>query len=101
MIVIIIIRPTSFDSVDLELDSVISINEKYSGSEQSFQKWLISHQVDQQPAIVYQFSSIFPLQSRQIICILSKRNLNAARLTGDTLIADSNEEKTIITEIFQ
>ncbi|CAF1435337.1 unnamed protein product [Adineta steineri] len=53
MIVIIIIRPISFDSVDLELDSVILINEKYSGSEQSFKKWIIRRQVDQQPEIVY------------------------------------------------
>ncbi|CAF1228426.1 unnamed protein product [Adineta steineri] len=44
--------PISFDSVDLELDSVILINEKYSGSEQSFQKWIIRRQVDQQPEIV-------------------------------------------------
>ncbi|CAF1117862.1 unnamed protein product [Adineta steineri] len=32
MIVIIIIRPISFDSIDLELDLVILANEKYSGS---------------------------------------------------------------------
>ncbi|CAF1475272.1 unnamed protein product [Adineta steineri] len=78
MIVIIIIGPISFGSVDLELDSVILINEKYSGSEQSFQKWIIRRQVDQQPEIVYRFSSIFSLRSRQITCILSKRNLGVS-----------------------
>ncbi|CAF0923141.1 unnamed protein product [Adineta steineri] len=111
--------PISFDSVDLELDSVILVNEKYSGSEQSFQKWVIRRQVDQQPEIVYQFPSIFSLRPRQTIRILSKRSPNAARPTGDTLIADKidtwgigrkmvtrliddhNEEKAIITQIFQ
>ncbi|CAF1470002.1 unnamed protein product, partial [Adineta steineri] len=57
--------------------------------------------VDQQPEFVYQFSSIFSLRSRQTICILLKRNPNAARSAGDTLIADSNEEKTTVIEIFQ
>ncbi|UJR21411.1 hypothetical protein I4U23_024500 [Adineta vaga] len=111
--------PISFDSVDLELDCVILVNEKYSGNEQSFQKWIIRRQIDQEPEIVYQFSPTFYLRPRQTIRILSKNSPNSARSIGDTIIADkietwgigrkmvtrlidnNNEEKAIITQIFQ
>jgi hypothetical protein len=95
------------------------INEKYSGSDQSFRNWTIRRQIDQQPEIVYQFPSTFSLRPRQTIRIPSKRSAQSARSTGAILVADNietwgqgrkmitrliddnNEEKAIITQIFQ
>lgn len=114
-----VLGPISFESVDLELDLVILVNEKFSGSEQSFQKWILRRQVDQEPEIVYQFPSTFSLRPRQTIRILSKASPSSARATGETILADkintwgigrkmvtrlidnNNEEKAVITQTFQ
>jgi hypothetical protein len=105
--------------VDLETDSVILVNEKYSGSDQSFRNWTIRRQIDQKPEIVYQFPATFSLRPRQTIRIFSKRSPHSTKSLGDRLIADRvdtwgigqkmvtrliddhNEEKAIITQIFQ
>ena len=105
--------------MDLETDSVILVNEKYSGNEQSFRNWTIRRQVDQQPEIVYQFPATFSLRPRQTVRIFSKHSPHANKSLGDRLIADridtwgvghkmvtrlldeNNEEKAIITQIFQ
>ena len=105
--------------MDLETDSINLVNEKYSGSNQSFQNWTLRRQVDQQSELVYQFPSTFSLRPRQTIRILSKSSPAAARSTGDILIADQidswgqgrkivtrliddrNEEKAILTQVFQ
>lgn len=105
--------------MDLESDAIIIVNEKYSGSNQSFQNWTLRRQIDQQSEFVYQFPANFSLRPRQIIRILSKSSPAAARSTGDILIADKidswgqgrkmvtrliddrNEEKAIITQVFQ
>ena len=105
--------------MDLESDAIIIVNEKYSGNDQSFQNWTLRRQIDQQSEFVYQFPSNFSLRPRQTIRILSKSSPAAARSTGDTLIADKidswgqgrkmvtrliddrNEEKAIITQVFQ
>jgi len=83
------------------------------------QNWTIRRQVDQQPEIIYQFPSGFSLRSRQTVRIFSKRSPYSAKAIGDRLIADridtwgigqkmvtrliddNNEEKAIITQIFQ
>jgi len=109
----------SFDSVDLESDSVILVNEKYSGNDQSFQNWTIRRQIDEQPEIVYQFPSTFSLRPRQTIRIFAKHSPHSSKSIGDRLMADridtwgigqkmitrllddKNEEKAIITQIFQ
>jgi hypothetical protein len=114
-----IIGPISFDSVDLETDAVILVNEKYSGDQQSFRNWSIHRQIDQQPELTYQFPPTFSLRPRQTIRIFSKRSPHSAKSIGDTLVADridtwgigrkmvtrilddNNEEKAIITQIFQ
>ncbi|CAF0978891.1 unnamed protein product [Rotaria sp. Silwood1] len=111
--------PISFDSVDLETDSVVLVNEKYSGNDQSFQNWTIRRKIDQQPEIVYQFPTTFSLRPRQTIRILSKRSPQLASSRDDNLVADridtwgigqhmvtrlidnNNEEKAIITQTFQ
>ncbi|CAF1073131.1 unnamed protein product [Rotaria sordida] len=111
--------PISFESVDLETDSVILVNEKYSGNEQSFLNWSIRRQIDQKPEIVYQFPSTFSLRPRQTIRIFSKHSESSANSLSDNLVADkintwgigqhmitrlidnNNEEKAIITQIFQ
>ncbi|CAF2412358.1 unnamed protein product [Rotaria sp. Silwood2] len=111
--------PISFDSVDLENDSVILVNERYSGSEQSFRNWSIRRQIDQQPEIIYQFPTTFSLRPRQTIRIFTKRSSQSTNSLGDNLVADkidtwgigqhmitrlidnNNEEKAIITQIFQ
>ncbi len=98
---------------------MILVNEKYSGNDQSFQNWTIRRQIDQQPDIVYQFPSNFSLRPRQIIRIFAKNSSHATKSIGDRLIADkidtwgigqkmitrliddNNEEKAIITQIFQ
>lgn len=105
--------------MDLETDSVILVNEKYSGNDQSFRNWTIHRQIDQQPEMVYEFPSTFSLRPRQTIRIFSKRSSHANQSIGDRLIADridtwgighkmvtrlldeNNEEKAIITQIFQ
>ena len=111
--------PISFDSVDLETDSIILVNEKFSGNNQPFRNWIIRRQIDQQPEIIYEFPSTFALRPRQTIRILSKRSPQLTRATGDILMADqidtwgqgqrmvtrliddNNEEKALITQIFQ
>jgi hypothetical protein len=105
--------------VDLETDCVIIVNEKYSGNDQSFQNWTIHRQIDQQPEIIYQFPPNFTLRPRQSIRIFAKNSPHSTQSTGDRIIAekidtwgigqkmvtrlldDRNEEKAIITQIFQ
>jgi len=111
--------PISFDSADLETDSLILVNEKYSGNNQSLADWTIHRQVDQQPEIVYQFPSSYSLRPRQTVRILSKNSPQRNYSSGDVLINekidswgqgrkmvtrlldDRNEEKAIITQVFQ
>ncbi len=114
-----IIGSISFDSVDLEIDAVILVNEKYSGNDQSFRNWTIRRQIDQQPEIVYQFPPTFSLRPRQIIRIFAKNSPHSIKSNSDRIIAEKigtwgigqkmitrlidehNEEKAIITQIFQ
>ncbi|CAF3332875.1 unnamed protein product [Rotaria socialis] len=111
--------PISLDLVDLENDSVVLVNERYSGSEQSLQNWSIHRQVDQQPEIAYQFPPEYSLKSRQTVRIFSKRSSQLKSSVSDGLVADQvdtwsigqhmvtrliddhNEEKAVLTQIFQ
>lgn len=95
------------------------VNEKYSGNNQSLGDWSIRRQVDQQPEMVYQFPSNISLGPRQMIRILARNSPQRNYSSGDTLINekidswgqgrkmvtrlidDRNEEKAIITQIFQ
>jgi hypothetical protein len=116
---VFVLGPISFDSVDLETDSIILVNEKYSGNSQPLTNWTIRRQNDQQPEIVYSFPSTFALRPRQTIRIVSKRSPQRGYSSSDILINDKidswgqgrkmvtrliddrNEEKAIITQIFQ
>ncbi|CAF1534139.1 unnamed protein product [Rotaria magnacalcarata] len=111
--------PISLDLVDLENDSVVLVNERYSGNEQSLQNWSIHRQIDQQPEIVYQFPSEYSLKPRQTVRIFSKRGSQLTSSVSNGLVADKidtwsigqhmitrliddhNEEKAVLTQIFQ
>jgi len=114
-----ILGPISFDSVDLETDSVSLVNERYSSNDQPLKNWTIRRQIDQQPEIVFQFPPGFVLRPRQTLRIFAKQSSHSNKAIGDRLIADridtwgigqkmvtrliddNNEEKAIITQIFQ
>src|ERR1700722_8379228 len=109
----------SFDTVDLENDFVLLVNERTSGREVSLKNWTIRRKNDQQPEIIYQFPSSFGLQPRQTIQILSRQTPLSARSSRGFLLANNvntwgkgqsmvtrlidedNEQKAIITQTFQ
>lgn len=111
--------PVSFDSVDLETDSISLVNERFSGNDQSLKNWTIRRQIDEKPEIVFEFPSTFSLRPRQNIRIFAKQSSHSNKAIGDRLVADrvntwgigqkmitrliddNNEEKAVITQIFQ
>lgn len=111
--------PISIDSVDLETDSIVLINEKFSGNEQNLQNWSLRRENDKNEEIQFVFPDSFSLRPRESVRILSKNSPVTSRLSSNVLLAENlrtwgqgqkmvtrlvdnnNEEKAIVTQQFQ